>query len=281
MPVARASQHAFAMQLARVLEEQADTIAVPAEPNGLAMHGTALFIADDRSGAVMNLDGKRVATIDSGGIACTNRLGGLAAGPDGTFFVARLGYGAVGAVFYVDPDGRTTALDDFPGRFWRLGVAYCPDKHALFTTQFLKRPSGPCDGTVARTDLATGDTTIVADGFLKPVAVAKLDDTLIVTDARLRAVYRVDRIAGAPVRSALAVAIGRPDSLAIAGPDSVYVTTFDETTGKGALRQLWLDGQVRTLAEGAWEPRGVTACAGVVYVSLRRVERILIVHDVP
>jgi sugar lactone lactonase YvrE len=245
------------------------------------MHGGTLYIADDRSGAVMRLDGKRVATIESGGIACANRLGGLAAGPEGTFFVARLGYGAVGAVFYVDADGRAVALDDFPGRFWRLGVAYCPVEHALYTTQFLKRPTGPCDGTVARSDLATGDTRIVADGFLKPVAVVKLGDSLIVTDARLRAVYRVDQIDGEPVRCVLAIAIGRPDSLAIAGPDSVYVTTFDETTGTGALRQLWLDGQIRTLAEGAWEPRGVTAHGGVVYVSLRRVERILVVHDVP
>lgn len=281
MRAARASHHGFAMQVARALEEEPDTIAVPAEPNGLAMHGDTLYVADDRSGAIMRVDGHRVATIDSGGIACAHRLGGLAAGPDGTFFVARLGYGSVGAVFYVDRAGRTVAFDDFSGRFWRLGVAYCPDEHALYTTQFLKRPTGPCDGTVARLDLTTGDTAIVADGFLKPVGVAKVGDSLIVTDARLRAVYRLERAGGQLVRSALAVAIGRPDSIAIAGVDSVYITTFDETTATGALRQIWLDGHIRTLATVAWEPRGVAAYDGAVYVALRRVERVLVVRDLP
>ena len=79
MLVAHASHCAIAMQPARALGPELDTIAVRAEPNGLAMHGDELYLADDRSGALMRVDGTRIATIESGGITCTNRLGGLTA----------------------------------------------------------------------------------------------------------------------------------------------------------------------------------------------------------
>ena len=262
--VARRSQRGAAMH---------DMISVPAEPNGLAICNGALYLADDRSLAVMRVDGTRVTTIDSAGIAKPNHLGGLAAGPDGGFFVARLGWGTAGAVFHVDADGRAAAVDDLPARFWRLGVAYCADEHAVYTTQFLKCSEG-ATGSVARIDLATGELSVVAEGFTKPVGVAKLGTSVIVTDARQCAVFRIDGATVAP----LARDIGRPDTVAIAGEDSVYVTTYDAATETGAVREIWLDGRVRTLASGAWEPRGVIAHAGVVYVALRHVERILVVH---
>ena len=60
------------------------------------------------------------------------------------------------------------------------------------------------------------------------------------------------------------------------GSDSVLVTTFDDITRTGCVRQLWPDGLSRVVARGPWEPRGIATDGDRVYVAARRAGRVLV-----
>jgi hypothetical protein len=257
-------------------------IAVDADPNGLAYdrHTAALYIADCRGGAILRIDGDRprpVAAIDLGQPAGANRLGGLALTQYGTMYVSRLGHGH-GAVFRVEPDGSAEPLAKLCQRDWRVGLTYDPFDHVLFATRYAKTPhTGPHSGAIIEIDLVDGYPTTIADGFVKPLGVAKVGASLVVTDARLRAVVRLDLSGGRAVhRSTLADNLDRPDSVCACSPDSVLVTTYDELTGRGTLHRLWLAGGSRAIASGPWEPRGVATDGNRAFVAQRRGGRVLV-----
>jgi sugar lactone lactonase YvrE len=268
--------------LAFEADDDLQPILVRADPNGLAYdrHTDTLFVADGYSGAILRIDGpgqRRIATIDSGGGLTTNRIGGLAITPYGTLFVTRLGYGAAGTIFRVEPDGQTEALEKLPARYWRLGVTYDPAEHALYATQYLTSKHGAHGGEIVVIDLVTGEPSTILDGFARPIGIVKLGATLVVADARQRAVFRVDLVAGRAVQRLQLVAdIGRPDSLCGCSQDSVLVTSYDEETERGSVRRLWLDGRTRGIASGPWEPRGVATDGHRVFVASRRSGRILV-----
>ncbi len=268
--------------LALDVDEDLQPILVRADPSGLAYdrHGQTLYVADSYSGAVLRIDGhrqRRLATIDAGGVVGNNRIGGLAVTPYGTVFVTRLGYGEAGTIVRVEPDGQMEALERLPKHYWRLGVTYDLAEHALYATQYLTSKQGAHSGEVVTIDLVTGEASTILDGFGRPIGIAKLGSTLVVADARQRAVFRVDLVAGRAVRRLQLVAdIGRPDSLCALGHDSVLVTSFDEETQRGSVRRLWLDGRTRGIASGAWEPRGVATDGQRVFVSSRRGGRVLV-----
>lgn len=268
--------------VALAAEDDLQPILVRADPNGLAYdrHTHALFVADSYSGAVLRIDGhhqRRIATIDSGGALGTNRIGGLALTPYGTLYVTRPGYGESGTIFRVEPDGQTEALDRLPRHYWRLGVTYDAAEHALYATQYLTSKHGAHNGEIVTIDLVSGEPSTVLDGFAKPTGIVKLGSTLVVADARQRAVFRVDLVAGRAVRRLQLVAdIGRPDSLCAFGNDSVLVTSYDEETQRGSVRRLWLDGRTRGIANGAWEPRGVATDGQRVFVASGRGGRVLV-----
>src|SRR5262249_18701071 len=139
-------------------------------------------------------------------------------------------------------------------RCWRVGLSYDAAAHVLYTTQFLKSSRG-CHGggEIVEIDLVDGYPSTILDGFVKPLGIAKLGAALFVTDAGLRAVIRIDLVGGRAVRrSTLAEGIDRPDSICACGNDSVLVTAYDEATGQGTLRRLWVGGASRILASGAW-----------------------------
>ncbi len=273
------------MQAARshTVDEDTAPILLRADPNGLAFdrHTGALYVADGASGAIIRIDGdrqSRIATIESGGVVCSNRIAGLAITPYGTLFVARLGYGRTGAVFRIEPDGQLDALPGLSPTHWRLGVAYDPHDHVLYSTQFSKALDGPFGGCVVEIDLVDGFVSSVIDGFVKPVGVAKLGSSLLVADARQRAVFRVELSAGKAIACRrLAADIDRPDSICACGPESALVSCYDESTRRGAIRQLWLDGRTRTIATGVWEPRGIATDGERVFVAARRASRVLVV----
>ena len=256
-------------------------IYVPADPNGLAYdrNDDTLYIADGQTGAVLAIEQgrrRRIATIDSAGIVASNRLGGVAVTPDGTLYVARLGHGHAGAIFRID-GGGVTQLAHLSPRAWRLGVVYDAAEHALYAAQYHKVAAGPCDGSIVRIDLTTGEVAPAIDGLVKPVGVAKLGSTLVVSDARRRAVYRVELVDGRAVAcTQLATDLDRPDSIAACGPDSMVMTTYDPDTRVGSVRQLWLDGDIRMVARGDWEPRGIATDGERAFVSVRRGGRVLV-----
>ena len=269
--------------LARVHEPSDDlhAIQVPGDPNGLAhgRHDDTLYITDG-GGAVIAMEQgrcRRIATIDAAG-CLANQLGGIAVTPDGTLYVARLGHGHAGAIFQITPRGAATKLRGLSPGAWRLGVVHDAAEHALYTTRYHKMAGEPCDGAIERIDLSTGEVGSVIEGLGKPVGVAKLGSTLVVTDSRRGAVLRIELAAGRAVRcTELATDIGRPDSIAACGIDAVVMTTFRPDTGIGGVRKLWLDGTIATIASGSWEPRGIASDGDRAFVSIRRGGRVLVI----
>lgn len=260
-------------------------IVLRADPSCLAydLYTDSLFVADSYSGAILRVDGdrqRRIATIESGGVVGTNRIGGLAITPYGTLFVSRLGYGQAGAIVRVEPDGRSEALEQLPPRWWRAGVTYDGHEHRLYSAQFMRSRSGSFDGAIVEVDLVTGATSLVLDGFLHPSGLAKVGSTLVVTDVRQCAVFGIELVGGRAVQRTMLAGDdpGRPDAICACGQDSVLVAVYDDVAGRGAVRRIWLDGRTRLIAEGAWEPRGIATDGERVFVSARRSGRVLVYH---
>lgn len=262
--------------------EDLSEIHVAADPNGLVYdrNEDTLYVADGDSGAVLAIDRSRhrqLATIDSAGVVGGNRLGGIALTPDGTLYVARIGHGRAGAIFRIK-NGAVTQLEYLSPHAWHLGVIYDVAEHALYATQFRKVIAGHCDGSVVRIDLATGHVVPVIDNFQKPVGIAKLGSTLLVTDAGQRAVFRVELTTGrAALCTQLVICLDRPDSIVAAcGQDMALMTTYHSDTRVGSVRQLWLDGRMETIAHGDWEPRGIATDGKRAFVSVRGGSRVLV-----
>jgi sugar lactone lactonase YvrE len=265
--------------LARVYSPSDDlhAIEVPADPNGLACDaGDGTLYVADGAGAVLAVErgcSRRVATIATAGCT-TNELGGIAVAPGGTLYVARLGHGHAGAILRITRRGAVTELPGLSPDVWRLGVVHDGER-ALYTTQYDKTAAGPCDGAVIRIDLSTGEVEPVVEGLGKPVGVAKLGATLLVTDARRRAVicaelsHRGARCTEIPLGE-------RPDSIAACGFDSAVLTSYRPDAGVGSVHRLWLDGTIETLVTGPWEPRGVASDGDRAFVSVRRGGRVLV-----
>lgn len=251
------------------------TIDVPADPNGLAYDRDrdALYVTDGETGAVLAIEHgrhRKLATIESGGVVASNRLGGVAIAPGGILYVVRLGHGHAGAIFRVDGNA-VTALPHLSPTAWRLGVVYDEAEHALYATQYDKQVTGPQDGSIVRIDLATERVEPAVEGLCKPVGVAKLGQTLVITDGKRRTVHRAELVGGRAVScELLASGIDRPDSIAACGPDSVVVSTFDADTRVGGVQRIWLDGRTQSIAHGDWEPRGVATDGECVFVAARR-----------
>jgi DNA-binding beta-propeller fold protein YncE len=258
------------------------TIHVGTDPNGLAFDRNrgVLYVADARDGSIFRIEGilqQRIASIDSGGVVAATRLGGLVVAPDGTSYVTRLGHGRAGGIFRIDPDGRVTALDGLSEQHSRLGLAYDPNEHLLYTTQYRKTIGGPVDGTIEEIDLSNGRVTTLVRGLDKPVGLARLGSTLVASDAKHRAVYRIELLRGNVFsRTTLASGIDRPDLLCACDPHSVLVACYDSAARRGALRRLWLDGRSSVITSGGWEPRGVATDGERAFVALRRSGRVLV-----
>ena len=171
------------------------------------------------------------------------------------------------------------AIPAISQRAWRGGVVYDDAERKLYATQYLRSSNGPHDGTIVEIDRTSGHVSTLLDGFLHPVGIVKVGSTLVVTDARQRAVFRVGLAAGrAVLRLQLAADIDRPDSICACGEDSVLVTTYDDVLCRGSVRRIWLDGQVRVIAQGKWEPRGVATDGERVYVAVRRTGTVMTFH---
>ena len=262
-------------------------IAVRADPMGLAVDrvtGT-LFVADGTTGAILGIaDGhhRRVATVGRiGPCGPAPLVGGIAITPFGTLFATQVGArvdgSAEGAIVRFRPDGSAEVFDRLERGAWRLGLTYDLHRHVLYATQFHASRFGAHDGSVIVIDLVTGEPSTVIDGFAKPIGIAKLGDTLVVADARQRAVYRVDlRVGRAVQRLQLVGDLGRPDSVCTCGTDSVLVTSFDPDVGRGAVRRLWLDGRTQGIGSGTWDPAGVATDGDRVFVAARRSSRVLV-----
>lgn len=237
-------------------------IYLDADPNGLALLNGVLYVADAESGAILRTDGTLLTSLPGDGDT-RELVRGIAAAPDGALYATTRH-----AVYRVTPDGSMIELD-LPSEPWRLGVS-CRGR-AVYTTQFYKGPDGPYDGSVVR--IADGRRTTIARGFAKPVGLAWVGDSLLVTDAMQRGVFAID---GRRYVRALAAPDARPDSICAYSADSALVTTYDQVLHRGAVIRVWLDGRSREVASGPWEPRGIATDGELVFVSERHGGRILV-----
>lgn len=249
-------------------------INVGADPCGVAFdpNADALYVADAYSGAIVrvsNLGQRRIATLPAGVIGA-DRVSAIAVTTYGTLFAAAQN----GAIVRIEPEGQTEILDGLVHGFTRAGLAYDAKEHALYATQSL----GNRDGSVIAIDLVSGVPSTIIDGFLKPVGLAKLGAALVVADARTRAVYRIELIAGRAVhRYQLAADLGRPESVCAVSRDSVLVTSYDDVQQQGHVRRLWLDGRSRAIASGPWEPRGIATDGERAFIAIRRGGKVMTV----
>lgn len=245
------------------------------DPAGVAYDAATgqLYIADGTSGAIARIGGNsssHLATIDTSGPAGPDRLGAIALAGD-ALYATRVGHGRSSAIVRIDGDGASHALAKLPPRLGRHGLAYDAAEHALYATQFAWGTRGPFDGAIIVIDLARGEPSMILDGFQHPQGLAKLGSTLVVADARQRAVFRVSLVAGrAVMRLQLAGDIDRPHSVCALGDDAVLVTTYDDATQTGAVRRLGLDGSHDVIARGTWEPRGIATDGRRAFVGVRR-----------
>ena len=243
-----------------------DSLPVRAEPSALACSGDLLLVAH-ATGEIVERCGERRRRIAGIELAVDDTVGGIALTPEGTLYVTRLGQGEAGAILRLDPAGQVRTLPWLPARHWRSGIAYDAAARVLYTTQYVKTRSGASEGAIVECDPETGAPSMVLDGFLHPVAIAKLGSILVVTDARQRAVFRVELVAGRAVRRLqLAADLGRPHGVCAFDADSVLVSARADD-GAGEVRRIWLDGQTVVLARGAWDPRGVASDGASVFVA--------------
>ncbi|MBL9015772.1 MAG: hypothetical protein JNL83_16425 [Myxococcales bacterium] len=262
------------LAVAHELFDDLRPIHVGADPCGVACdpHGDAVFVADAYSGAIVRVDGerqRRIATLP-GGVIGVERVSAIALTTYGTVFAAGQG----GALVRIEPEGQVELLDGLVRGFTRSGLAYDAKEHALYATQSL----GNREGSVISIDLVSGVPSTLIDGFLKPVGIAKVGAALVVADARTRAVYRIELVAGRAVhRYQLAADLGRPESVCAFGRDSVLVTSYDDEHRRGHVRRLWLDGRSHTITSGAWEPRGVATDGERAFIAIRRAGRVMTV----
>src|SRR5262249_6114074 len=143
-----------------------------------------------------------VARIPAG---CAQRpsLGGLARSPDGTLFVARLGWGEAGAVVRIRDD--VTIFDDTDPKLWHLGGAYDERNGVLWATAF-ERPA--FRGWLLAIDPQSGRVVDKIGGFRKPVGVIVAAGSVWVADQRAGCMYQITNSTIAPVCEELS----QPDS---------------------------------------------------------------------
>lgn len=136
----------------------------------------------------------------------------------------------------------------------------------VFVTEYARSRFGAHDGAVLAIPRAGGTPSTVIDGFHEPVAIAALGRDLVVADARARAIYRIELVAGRGVaRYQIATLLDRPTALAVAG-DTILVASYDAATGTGEIRELRRDGSAPVIASGSWQPTSLRADTDRVYV---------------
>jgi len=258
---------------AAVAIAEPDPISVREDPVAVAYDSrlNRLYVADGYSGAIARIDGERhhrIATIEDGGVIA-QRIADVAIAPDGVLYVSRIGHGRAGAIFRITPDGNSAPLEHISPWLWRHGLVHDADEHALYATQYLSGARGAHDGAIISIDLRSGVPSMLHDGFAKPLGITKLGSTLVVADARQRAVWRIELVAGRAVhRLQLSGDVDRPHSVCACGSDAVLVTTYDDERQLGTVRKLWLEGRRSAIvARGAWEPRGVATDGERVHVA--------------
>jgi NHL repeat len=185
--------------------------------------------------------GKGIATLNPNTRAVTLRARGsfvdVARAPDGALYGL-----SPNGLLEVGKPGVVARIDGATGLALGDGVAWVVDY----------------GGALHRVDLASGRSTIVADGFDRPHGVALDGDAVLVADTYAGTIWRVD---GNGNRMRVASGLGRPISIAPAGA-TLYVS---DSEGRRVLRVA--NGTATVVAHVTGQPTGIAFGGGSLYVA--------------
>ncbi len=261
-------------------------IDVQAEPNGLYWRGdlSQLFIADDDENRILTRtdDGKSSVFAEipnPSGDPGTDGLGQIDFASDGSLYVPRFGFDdpSLGAVFRVSPAGEPIAIAGLKTDVRRVGLDFDDASGVLYVGTFTKDSGGMFTGWVAAVDPETGTEKTIIDGLVKPVGVIALGGKLYVGDQPTRKIYSVDL--ADPTLVLLTDELVSLDQFIHTNDDnSFFSIAYDEGISTGYVYRVNTDGTYTTVAQGAWEPRGIAFDgASRIFVSERDVQRIAVV----
>ena len=261
-------------------------IDVQAQPNGLYWRGdlAQLFIADDDENRILTRtdagDSAVFAEIPNpSGDPGTDGLGQIDFAADGSLYVPRFGFDdpSLGAVFRVGPDGEATAIAGLRTDVRRVGLDLDDASGVLYVGTFTKDSGGMFSGWVAAVDPEQGTEETLIAGLVKPVGVIALGGKLYVGDQPTRKIYSVDL--ADPALVLLTDELVSLDQFIHTDDDhSFFSIAYDESSTTGYVYRVRTDGTYTTVAQGAWEPRGI-AFDGVrrIFVAEHDVQRIAVV----
>lgn len=262
-------------------------IDVQAEPNGLLYHvgQQALYIADDDNNRVLvrTEDGtlQVFAEIPNpSGDPGSDGLGDLDLADDGSLYVPRFGFGmpGLGAIFRVTPEGQPEQLMGVNDEWRRVGLDYDDSRGLLYVATYSRDADDVYTGWIATVDPVAGVEKMLVGGLSKPVGIAVVDDTLFVGDQAQRKLFRVDLTAAAPALALVSDEFESLDLLEATPAGDLLVLSYDTANSTGRVYRVKADGAITTVAEGDWEPRGITFDgASRIFVSARDTQTIVVV----
>lgn len=222
------------------------------DPNGLfwsADDGT-LYVADDDANRVLLWTDDGFATPIALPAFDDERgpgLGQVLRLADGRVFVARFGYGTLGAVIEVAVDGTTREWPDLDPTRRRIGLAV-DGEGAVYSAWFVG-PAGSRVGGVSRLD-TSGETDLAIEGLVKPVGILVREGVLFVADQDQGRVLRVplDDVASATTYAA------PPSADLLAATASGLLFTGGRT---GEVFRIATDGSVTVFQSDLQEVRGL------------------------
>jgi glucose/arabinose dehydrogenase len=248
-------------------------VPVAGAPNGVEVRDTdgAIFITDDASSGVAftpditdaSPSFSDFARIPAEGLRTS--LSELAFAPNGHLLVERFGFGTSSAVFDVAPNGQVALASGTNPARRRLGLLVL-DGGTYLSSWFSKEgEDAPASGGVSMITRGETPGSVVerdlVTGLGKPVGLAKVGDTLFISDQAANRIARVDlleaRTANAPIGASETFAtVDAPDLLA-AMPDGRLYTKC----GAHGVCSFSKRGRATVIADDLDQPRGVAVDA--------------------
>lgn len=262
-------------------------IDVQAEPNGLYWHAEqkALYIADDDMNRVLvRADDGALSVFaeipNPSGDPGSDGLGDLDVAADGSLYVPRFGFGmpGLGAIFRVPEGGAPEQVPGVNAEWRRVGLDFDDARGLLYVGTYSRDADDVYTGWVASVDPVAGVETTIVDGLSKPVGIAVIGDALFVGDQAQRRLYRVDLTAASPALALVSDEFESLDLMETTPDGNLLVLSYDSANSIGRVYRVTPAGAITTVAEGAWEPRGI-AFDGVskIFVSARDTQTIVVV----
>ncbi|MEZ4383506.1 MAG: hypothetical protein R3A79_19405 [Nannocystaceae bacterium] len=262
-------------------------IDVMAEPNGLFYRADQgrLYIADDDNNRVLTWSDDGTLGVfaeipNPSGDPGSDGLGDLDFAADGTLYVPRFGFGmpGLGAIFQVSASGEASEVAGVNDEWRRVGLDYDDARGLIYVATYSRDADDVYTGWISAVDPIAGVETKILEGLSKPVGIAVIGDALFVGDQAQRRLYRVDLEAATPALSLVSDEFEALDLMEATPDGALLVLSYDNAVSAGRVLRVTPEGAITVVAEGSWEPRGITF-DGVsrIFVSARDTQTIVVV----